>query len=80
MARPTAEMTAAAYDARSIFDVRPQVPSDDVVQDSITTQRSFEGEIEKGFGEWFVQSNGNQPTQLLLNRSLPSSPPREQNN
>lgn len=42
MARPTAEMTAAAYDARSIFDVRPQVPSDDVVQDSITTQRSFE--------------------------------------
>lgn len=48
MARPTAEMTAAAYDARSIFDVRPQVPSDDVVQDSITTQRSFErGELRR---------------------------------
>jgi hypothetical protein len=35
--RPIAEMIAAAYEARSIFDVRPQVPSEEAAQDSMVS-------------------------------------------
>ena len=37
MTRPIADMRAAASEARSIFDVRPHVPSEEAAQDSIVS-------------------------------------------